>query len=184
MNMGRLQETMPYWELQNAKETYSYLQVRTIDLRLNLSEALYYTEHVLRRISTWKSSQWGVNRSEGGGIIGKRQWAPDMMLYGDKKAVGEKEVVIKIEWAGGSTKGNGSWRNIAGGSERNIAGGSENNNRGVCCALEQTVLCMHLDPGATSENRRGVLLQCPGVCRTARIFEFPSEAGAIDLFEI
>lgn len=50
-----------------------------------------------------------------------------MMLYGDKKAVGEKEVVIKIEWAGGSTKGNGSWRNIA--------GGSENNNRGVCCAL-------------------------------------------------
>ena len=115
-----------------------------------------------------------------------------MMLYGDKKAVGEKEVVIKIEWAGGSTKGNGSWRNIAGGSERNIAGGSErniaggseNNNRGVCCALEQTVLCMHLDPGATSENRRGVLLQCPGVCRTARIFEFPSEAGAIDLFEI
>jgi len=49
-----------------------------------------------------------------------------MMLYGDKKVVGEKEVVIKIEWAGGSTKGNGSWRNIA--------GGSENNNRGVCCA--------------------------------------------------
>ena len=81
-----------------------------------------------------------------------------MMLYGDKKVVGEKEVVIKIEWAGGSTKGNGSWRNIAGGSATV-----------VCVVHEQGtnstlyVLYPSRSGGHVREPKRGVVAVSGGV---------------------